>query len=330
MISISRSVSDLEKCHQERLHALDCYIAGIKNLAQYTVELNKETTEQQRRHLSALAGDVSSGTREALDESRATLRGLLRDYRDKAVSYMAGLRDELSARARALEEIMSCLAQADGDHEVKLRSALDTLRSISSGNAEAADLFALINAVADSIDQSVDQMRKQHQFTISQFQMEIRMLHKRIDTLETTAALDSLTHLFNRQEMEQRIQHASPPYCLLLVRVVGFRRAEAQYRPDLGAELAAAFTKRLRNALPPETPIGRWSHEEFIAVLRMSKTDVMSLAKRIGEHLSGAYSCLMDGKAVRAALQLSAAVVDVAGEQPARVLEKIGAFFVGS
>ncbi len=310
--------------------ALDCYIAGIKNLAQYTIDLQKDVTEQQRKHLSTLASDVSAGTREALEESRATLRGLLRDYRDKAAQYMAGLREELGARARALEEIMSCLSQADGDHESNLRSALDTLRKISSGSAEAADVAALIRAVVDTIDQSIEQMRKQHQFTISQFQMEIRMLHKRIDVLETAAALDSMTQLSNRQDIEQRIHNGKPPYCLLLMRVNGFRRAEAQYRPEVATELAAAFTKRLRNALPPESVIGRWSHEEFVAIVRHPKTEVISLGGRVGEQLSGPYSCLLDGKAVRATVQLSVAVVEVAGDSPERILQRVGAFFVGS
>src|SRR5262249_24973131 len=182
---------------------LDCYLAAIKNLGQYTIELNKEATEQQRKHLATLANEVASGTREALEESRATLRGLLRDYRDKAAQYMASLRDELSARAGALEEIMSCLTQADGDHEGKLRSALETLRAVSTGKVGSLAVHALARGVADTIDQSIEQMRKQHQFTISQFQMEIRMLHNRIDVLETSAALDSLTQLYNRQDMEQ-------------------------------------------------------------------------------------------------------------------------------
>jgi diguanylate cyclase (GGDEF)-like protein len=326
MISLSRSISDLERFHQERALVLDCYIAGIRNLAQYTIELNKEVTEQQRKHLTALASDVSAGTKEALEESRATLRGLLRDYRDKGAAYLGGLKEELSARARALEEIMGCLAQADGDHEVRIKGAMKRLRSISDGDP---DVFALIRATADAIDQSIEQMRKQHQFTVSQFKMEIQMLHQRIDALESSAALDSLTRLFNRQDMEQRIQNGKAPYCLLLMRVSGFRRAEAQYRPDIAAELAAAFTKRLKNAVPAGTVIGRWGHEEFMSILALSKMEVIELGKRVGEQLSGAYSCLMDGKAVRATLQLSVAVIEAAGESPPRILAKIGAFFVG-
>jgi GGDEF domain-containing protein len=259
------------------------------------------------------------------------LRGLLRDYRDRAAAYLGGLREELTARASALEEIMGCLTQADGDHEVRLKSAMKRLRSIATTQTTDQDIFALIRATTDSIDQSVDQMRKQHQFTISQFQMEIQMLHKRIDVLENSAALDSLTQLFNRQDMEQRIQNGKPPYCLLLIRVSGFRRAEAQYRPDIAAELAAAFTKRLKNMAPAGTVIGRWSHEEFITILPLPKMEVINLGKRIGDQLSGAYSCLMDGKAVRATLQLSVAVVEAAatGDSPARILAKIGAFFTG-
>jgi len=327
MISISNSLSELERYHQDRAVVLDCYIAAIKNLAQYTIDLSPEITDRHRTHLGALATELSSGTREALEDSRATLRGLLREYRDRAVQYLSGLRDELSARAKALEEIMSCLAQADGDHETRLRAALHTLRSIPPGGGDPSPV---IRAAVDAIEQSVDQMRKQYQFTESQFQMEIRMLHKRIDVLESSAALDSLTQLYNRQDMEQRIREARPRYCLLLVKVTGFRRAEVQFRPEVATELAAAFSKRLKNTLPPDTVIGRWSREEFIAILQLRKPEVMAIAKRIGEQLGGAYSCLLNGKAVRATIALSVAVVEATEETAPNVLNHVAAFLNGA
>src|SRR5579863_2500938 len=88
VISIRNSLEELEKCHQERNAAVDCYVAAIRNVAHYTIELEPAISEPQRKYLNILAGDAASGKPEALGETRTTLRALLRDYRDKAARYL--------------------------------------------------------------------------------------------------------------------------------------------------------------------------------------------------------------------------------------------------
>jgi len=50
------------------------------------------------------------------------------DYRDKAGRYINDMREELSATANALRQLLESLSQADCDHESNLRSALRRLR----------------------------------------------------------------------------------------------------------------------------------------------------------------------------------------------------------
>ena len=100
MISIQSSLTDLERSHQIRAAVLDCYVLAIQNIAHYPVELDEEFTGSHRKYLEALASEVATGTPEALSDSRATLRGLLREQRDKAALYLGNLRDELAGTAR--------------------------------------------------------------------------------------------------------------------------------------------------------------------------------------------------------------------------------------
>ena len=132
MISIQSSLTDLERAHQIRAAVLDCYVLAIKNIAHYAVELDDELTASHRKYLASLADEVATGTPEALSDSRATLRGLLRDYRDKAGQYLGNLRDELAVTARTLEEVLDSLSQADGDHENNIRAALGKLRQVAA------------------------------------------------------------------------------------------------------------------------------------------------------------------------------------------------------
>ncbi|MEO8371058.1 MAG: hypothetical protein ABI806_17880 [Candidatus Solibacter sp.] len=256
MISIQSSLSDLERSHLLRAAVMDCYVHAIKNVAHYAVELDEEVTITHRRHLTALATDVSAGDQEALNASVATLRGLLRDYRDKSANYLGGLRDELAGTARTLEEILDSLGQTDGDHEKSLRAALGKLREVARLPSNGA-LAVVVASAADAIEKSLEQVRKQHQLTTSQFLVEIRMLHKRIDTLESAAAVDEITRCATREELIGVIQTSTAgQYCLLLIGVRGLLRAEVQFGKLVGAELAGAFAKRLRSRRPRSSPAG--------------------------------------------------------------------------
>jgi GGDEF domain-containing protein len=330
MISIQSSLTELERSHQIRAEVLDCYVLAIKNIAHYAIELDPEITSTHRQYLDTLATEVATGTSEALSDSRATLRGLLREFRDKSSEYLGGLRDELANTARTLEEILDSLSQGEGDHEKTLRAALGKLRQVAAAPGNAA-LGTVIATAADAIENSLEQVKKQHQLTTSQFLVEIRMLHKRIDALESAASFDEVTRFATREELAEKV-HSTPAgqYCLLLVGARGLRRAEVQFGKEVGEELAGAFAKRIRNSLPTAALIARWGPEEFAAVLTAKKSEALASAKWITENLSGSYACLKSGKTVRPALQLTVGVVDTnAQEQPERIIERIGAFLGG-
>jgi GGDEF domain-containing protein len=328
MVSIGVSLAELEKCHKEREEAMHCYVAAIQDVAHYTIELEPAIAENQRKYLQALADNAASGAPEVLTETRATLRGLLRDYRDKAMHYLTHLREELEGTARAFEQILSSLGQTDGESDSRLRAALARIRNLARSPEGSAIRAGLLSA-ADDVSEALEQVRKEHQLTVSQLRVEMGMLHKRIDALEATASLDRLTELYNRREMEERIRLGPGPFSLLLARVSGLRLAAVQYRPEVAEELAAAFTKRLRNSLPKSAVLGRWGHEEFVALLSISVTETTALAKSIAEQLSGAYACLLAGKTVRPSLQLTVAVVDSEGATPERIVQRVTGFLSG-
>ena len=325
MISIRSEVEELERYHQIRARAINCYVAAIRNIADYAIELEPAATGAYRQHLSTVAESVSSGDEPALDESRATIRGLLRDYRDKASKYINEIRGELAETARALQELMATLADSDGDHEQRLRTAVARLREISTAS-DAASVSAVLLGAADSIEKSVAEMRAQHQLTINQFQAELRVLHRRIDTLERAAAIDNLSQLYRRSEMEQRLAAITPQSCIVMIRVSGLRVAARTYDSDVASELTAAFARRLRNTLPDHSAVGRWSEEEFLAIAPVAKPEALKLAKWIAEHLAGPYSCLQNGKLVKPALQLSVGVVDPGEDTPERVVQRVNEF----
>jgi GGDEF domain-containing protein len=329
MISIHEPVAELERVEKARRETLEYYVAAIRDVSHYAVDLEEKTTELHRRHLEALAGNVAADIPSALAESRATLRGLLRDYRDKASKFIGDLRKEMEDSVSALQGIMESLAQSDGDHGIQLRESLTQLREIA-GSPGFGVFGPTILSATNAVEQCVEQMRQQHQLTISQFQVEIRMLHQRIDSLERAAMLDAMSQLLNRGEMESRIRDSvAEDFSLLLMRATGLSAAARQYGASAAAELAGAFGKRLRNSMPPDALLGQWEAEAFVAKVTLPKREALAAARRIAEGLSGAYACLCDGKTVRPSLHVGVAVVErESGEPPARTLERAVEFFI--
>lgn len=328
MISIRNSLNELEKSEEQRRLVLDCYLAAIRNVARYAVELDDGIVNPFKTSVNNLAEDVEQGAAEALSESSASLRGLLRNYRDKASEYLNQLRGELANTAGALQRILDTLSLSDGDHENNVRRAVKAIREISD-SATAAAVGPALRSAADTIERGLDEMRAQQQMTVSQLVVEIGLLHKRIDTLESAVSIDNLTKLFTRVEMEHRIRSAESSGSIMLIRVQGFRLAQAKFPPEVALELAGAFTKRLRNCLLPNALIGRWAEEEFLVIVSTAKEETMASATRAAAQLSGSYVCLQGGKTVRPSIQVDVAVLDLVPGEAETTLMKIGQFLKG-
>ena len=332
MISIQQTISDLEKSDQMRTVALECYVAALQNMVHYTVELDDSITVPQRKYLAALATEVSEAQTDAqsavLVESRSTLRGLLRDYRDRAAQYLGGLRDQLSSTAQSLQEMVEALSQCDSDHTVKLRTALGRLREVVR-SPEASAVRAVVVSVADTIEQSLEQIRKQHQFTISQFQSELRLLHTRIDSLETAAAIDEATKFSNRRFIVEFLGNVPPEGATFLaIKVRGLGQARARFGPAIADDLVATFGRRLHNTLPKDVVVGRWSEQDFLVILPSGKTAEAIPCQRVAGHLSTPYACMLGGKVVRIPLEVTAQyVAGAAGNTSEQILALVAEAF---
>ena len=326
MISIRESISELEKLERLRLLLHDCYSSAIRNLADYAIDLEEEITTPYRENLAALASEVETGLPQAISDSRATLRGLLRDFRDKAATYLRDLREELGRTADSLQRLVENISQGEGDQESRMGSALANLRDLAADPA-SAPISPRLRAAGEALELAVADFLQQQQLTASQLLTEIHLLHKRIEALESAVSAHDLTKLFNRQEIENRIRSVQKGGSLLLLRVDGFDRAAVQFSREVGRQLAAAFVKRLHNNLLPEAMVACWSKEGFVVLHPAPKEEVRIAADWVSQHLSGAYACLQGGKTVRPTIEVNVAVLElIPNEAVERTLQQISQF----
>jgi GGDEF domain-containing protein len=320
-------VRESEQTTSSRELILDLYLSLIRNLAYYAIELDDEITPPYRQFVHAVANELVSPTPARLEESRGRLRGLLRDYRDQSSAYLNRLRGELADTANALQRTLDSLSQTDDDEEAHLRQALGVLHQLASGESKLP-LLPTLRQATDTIEESLAQIAQQHKLTVSQFVVEIGLLHKRIDALETAVSVDALTKLFTRAEMEHRIRACESAALIVLLKVEGFQRTANSFSQKVAQQLAAAFIKRLRNSLVPNALIGRWAEEEFLAITSPSEKDFTAGAGWLREHLSGAYACLQGGKTVLPSIQVEIEVLELApGPNLEEIFRQLNEFF---
>ena len=321
MISIQNSLSALEQSLKQREAVFECYVAALEDIRQYAVELDDRVTGPHREGLQRLAREVNRAGQERIGEARGFLRALLRDYHDKAGEYLARLREELAGSAAALQDIVRSMCQADGSQEERVIQAIGSLKSLSV-RPEAAGIAEGLRTAVETVEKGLDDARKQQQLAISQLLTEIRVLHKRIETLEVAASIDKATNLLRRSRIEEHLRETpGNGHSILVLRARGLKTSAG------GGELAVAFARRLRSCLPAAAVVGRWAEEDFVAILPVGKPEAMAVADQLTSRLSGTYTCVRDGSAVRSALQIVLAIVDAEAGRPAKPAERVSRFF---
>lgn len=328
MIWIRESSTPPGRPPEEPGVALECYIAAIQNMAQYAVQLDAEITGTHVKYVTGLAAEVQAASQTLL-ESRATLRGLLRDYRDKAAEFLNRLRQQLESTAKALHEIVEALAQSDGDHATRLRDTLKRVREAAAG-PEGAPLRAMLTTAVDSIEGDLAQMRREQQFTMAQLQTEVRILHQRVESLQNAAAMDQASKFSSRRSIEEYVESLpAAGFMVLILKAHGLAQARARYGASLADELVATFARRMRNCVPKDAVMGRWNEQDFLAVLPVSQDRENIDPQAVSTHLSMPYACMTAGKVVRIPLEVSVEVLSVAEGPPGTMLSRVGKAFGG-
>ena len=325
MISIKNSLAELQRCYALLDASSESYRDLVGNLAENCVIARDGQTGQMRDELRSLARAVSAAQMRELPEFKPKLQQWLAGYREYLTEYVKDLEDQQVAAARAFEELAAAQVQADDDHDGRVRATVEKLREIAR-TPEARSIRNLLRNAAESVENSVWQIRREHQATLSQFHNEIRNLQKRLDPDKGPVGA-IIVRVLGREEVQEHIRGLqSGTFSVILLELCGLRLAAAQYGGDVAAQLAVAVTVRLRNLLPVGAAIGRWGEEEFLLVLPSGTGtgSAHSFCAGLAAQLAGMYGCVSRGRTVRPSLEITVCSVDSgASDTPQHTLEQL-------
>jgi GGDEF domain-containing protein len=319
LISIRKSVNDLERLEElERREALssairDCYALAIHSAAHYAVEVDPGLAVELRNNLNTIEEKSRAAvSAEELRAAQSSFRGELREYRDKSTAQLLRMRKEVENATAAMTIFAETVAANGENHEQEVKAQLQSLES-TARKANVEEIRGGISSAIGAIQSSVQQIQRSNQLVVAQLQDEIRVLHLQIEQERKALFTDLASGAWNRQKIDIHLDNLlrqNQPFCLLLLWVRNLKRLDTQYSRTVVEGTLKAMISRFAVTLGEEAVIGRWTEDQFVAVLDLPPGQAIHLSAEVTRRLSGGYAVQENGLSQKVSLQATASVID--------------------
>jgi GGDEF domain-containing protein len=327
LISIRKSVDELERLQRLQQATAANYAMALRAAAEYAVELEPSQAGQFRQHLNALQVALQKASREEdYQVVQSSFRGELRAYRDQSQDWLARVRGELQAAAEAMQTLANGLSANGVDHEKQLKKDLQALSS-AINIEDLSQVRAVVRAAVASIAEGHDQARRANQMMVAQLHDEIRSLHREIDSERRANYTDPFSGAWNRRKCEDKLgellQHGEA-FCVVLVWLSNLKRMETSASRAVIDGTLKALVKRATGIAGKDAPIGRWSTDEFLVFLELEPASASSVSGELSKQLSSRYAIQEHGVSQQVSLRVDTVVVDrPTGTDPERFRQRL-------
>jgi GGDEF domain-containing protein len=333
LISFRKSFNDLDRLEElEKREALtktilDSYALAIHAAAHYAIEVDPALAACFRKHLQVIEEQCRAA--DSPDQVRAvqsSFRGELRQFHDKSAEQLKKMRNEIETATAAMLTFADSVASNGENHEQAVLTQLRGLESTARCNS-IDEIRGGIGAAVSRIESSVEQIHRGNQLLIAQLQDEIRSLHQQFAVERKALYTDRDSGAWNRQKIDTHLDNLlrqNQPFCLLLVCVRNFKRLETQHSRMVLEGTLKAIIRRFNSITGEDAVIGRWSEDQFAAVLDVQPGQAISISAEATRKLSGYYAVQENGLSQRITVQAAAGIIEgPAGADPSKFHEKL-------
>jgi GGDEF domain-containing protein len=291
----------------------------LEVLSQEAIAVDETDANAHRARLKLLAQGVSPES--VNPELESQLQVELHAYRESAEKKVHVLRKELASTADAMQEYVTRFSGQDEKQEKLLTADLERLAALRRVNS-LAQVHAGLDAVRESLESTITQMKSQSQAIIAQLRDEIRTLHQRLESSDRRVERPGT--LVNRAPFERRIRakvSSHEVFSLYLIRVTNWKELINLFDQEEAQTVVSGISNRLSAILGPDTFTGRWYDGYFAAIIGVDKRAAMEGAAELAQQLTGIYPT---GGRAPVALRVRVAVVDhIPGQDADQMLRRV-------
>ena len=118
MISIRTATNELDRLEAMLRTVTEVYGQGVNSIAHYAVEIEPRSADEFRTHMQTLQRHaMTAETVEQWRKIQSSVRGELRDYRDKSAEALKRLRAEIQAASEAIQVFAESVSATDSGVE---------------------------------------------------------------------------------------------------------------------------------------------------------------------------------------------------------------------
>jgi GGDEF domain-containing protein len=327
LISIRTTGNYLEHVEEQLRAACGAYVHALSSTRQYAVDFDSAELVLFQTHLDSLVELAKrASSREEWESVQASLRGELREYRDKSIERIGKLRSDIQAAAEAMNAFATSVSAAGEDHQKEIDESVKQLRRAQICE-NLAEIRSIVAAATHAITESVTRMQNAHQLVVAQLRDELRLLHQQVENERRAALLDRATGVWNRQTLDSKLSELlalDEPFSILLVRLRNLKRLEELHSQTMVQSALKALLKRLAAMLSDDVVIGRWTEEHFMAILPLDASSAIGLQREASKRLTGTYTVQENGLSYTLSLQAIAGLVGrPQGSDGAQFMQKV-------
>ena len=311
MISISQSLSELQRDDEFKRRLAEHYAIAIRTTAEYAIELDPSHTATFADNIRRLESQAAfAATEQEYASIQASFRGELRNYRDFAAQHLARLKAEVAAASTALqtfsEEVMASGAELE-------RGVKQNIRGLETA-AQSSDITVIrsgIQAASAGLKRTYEELSRSNHLLVAQLRDEIRALHNEMKQVQRAANTDPASGAWVKAKVEERIERLVEDRQAFWVLLVSARikNLGRNYSKPALAEAQRAVVKRLQGSVG-DVYIGRWSEDLYAAIVEMMPDNVAGICEDVRFKLGRTYSVQEGGVAVPINMAIRTAAVE--------------------
>jgi GGDEF domain-containing protein len=326
LVSLKKTVTELDRLDDLFQSSAASLRGVLRTLANHTLEIDLQAAEQLRSFLAAALEQLRAGELpEGFESVRAGFEREWPAFAAASHSRFELICRELSATVRALDEALTSAGnEIPGGAETALKNEIQQLRALST----VSDLTALLAGIrkcAANLESCLEAFRAERQRLVTQLKDEIRTLQAHLDAAKKEAQLDPVTGILNRRELERQIAEALEKkvrFSLMYIWLANYKYLERDLPQKQADALITSIVAAMRALLPAGTALGRWSDDEFYALLFVDKPTAIQASRELTFRLNGNFE--LGGGAASVKLRAGIGVVEARPNEDAAAFLKRG------
>ncbi len=289
--------------------AIEMAASLMQTAAQYAVETDASATKLFRSHVDTITAQLRENSPSALGTTVASVlsdfRGAIRAYRDQTSAYVDRLRQELVSTSEALAGLLTGVQSGSSESDRMLAQEVSKIRGLAQCDS-IADIRVGLEKSTQSLTQYADRMRREKDAIIAQLQSEIQTLHRSLDEAQRASRANAVTGMMSKDDFIRLVRRkmiGGERIGVIHIALRNLHELSGEFPDSARQELVIAFSRRMKNVIPPTANPGEWGDAVFCIVAPDSTVGPTSV--RLESACSGRYVLMCNGSTRKFELRAS-------------------------